>query len=91
MEIYELRKTASKNKKYKHIYELIVKGKIVATRRSNKEYIGVWITGTGASVRYHWIKYSASVRVVASFGNGAEKPSLALTFEELVKYKKSSV
>lgn len=86
MNIYELRKTASKNKKYKHIYELIVKGKTVVTRRSNKDYIGVWITGTGNSARYHWFKHSASVKTVISFGD-EDKPALALTFDELVKYK----
>jgi hypothetical protein len=91
MNIYELRKTASSNKKYKYIYQLIIKGDVVATRRSNIDYIGVWIEGTGPGARYHWFKQTSSVSVVLAFGDDADAPALALTFDELVKYKNLSV
>jgi hypothetical protein len=46
MEIYELRKTKSKNKKYKYIYQLMVDNEVVFTRKSNCEYIGANVVVT---------------------------------------------
>lgn len=91
MNIYELRKTASKNKKYRYIYQLIIAGKVVITRRSSIEYIGIWADGKGSKTRYHWFMNSTSIKTVVALGEESEEPALALTFEELVKYKNLSV
>lgn len=45
--IYELRKTLSKNKKYRYIYELVINHEVVYTRKTDKEYIGALVKKTG--------------------------------------------
>lgn len=91
MDIHELRKTASKNKKYRFIYQLIIAGKVVVTRRSSIDYIGVWVDGKGSKTRYHWFMNSTSIKTVIAIGEESGEPALALTFDELVKYKNLNV
>lgn len=40
----ELKKTITKNKAAKYLYEVIVNGKSVAQRRSNKVYVACYVT-----------------------------------------------
>jgi hypothetical protein len=84
MKIYELRKTVSKNKKYKYVYQLIVNDETPIIRRSNKEYVAVWFEETKNGTRYHWVRHAASISTVFGF-------TVALTFDELVKFKNLSV
>lgn len=90
MDIYELRKTTSKNKKYKYIYQLIIEGEAVITRRSSKHYSGIWIEETRTGTRYHWFQWSGSATVYAKLSR-PEMSAIALTFDELLKYKFLSV
>jgi hypothetical protein len=84
MKIYELRKIKSNNKKYKYIYQLIVEGEIVTTRRTSIEYLGIWIEGAPKYKRYHWFQESGVPFALAQVY--VKKADLALTFSELVKY-----
>lgn len=86
MVIYELRKSASKNKKHKYIYELIIDGKIIMTRRSSKEYLGIWIEKEQPG-RYHWVQISNFAALIKI---PKETAALALTFDELLKFKNLS-
>lgn len=89
MKIYELRKIASRNKKHKYIYQLVVSGEVIVTRRSNLEYIGIWIEGAPKFGRYHWFQTGMPTILAQAFIKKAE--ALALTFDELVKFSNVGV
>lgn len=77
MNIYELRKIASRNKKYKYLYELIKDGQILDTRRSNIEYVGCLVNDQEtAGFYFKELKY-IKVQI-------AIKSKLALTFDTLL-------
>ena len=90
MEIYELRKIASNNKKYKYVYQLVVKGETIVQRRSNKDYCGIWIEGAPKLGRYHWFQAPGFSTVLVKLPPGAVT-ALAITFEELVKHQNLTV
>lgn len=85
MKIHELRKIASKNKKYKYIYQLIVDGEIVLVRRSNKEYLGVCFEEIKEVTRYHWFQSPGAAGIMVKHGP-KDVTALALTFDELLKF-----
>jgi hypothetical protein len=80
MKIYELRKVASKNKKYKYIYQLILDGKVAGTRKSNVDYLGCTVRD-GGPVRY--FQTLALAQLLTSL-----PVDIALTFEGLLQYLK---
>jgi len=73
--IHELRKVASKNKKYKYIYQLVVNGQVVDTRHSVIDYAGCIVEDNRAKSFFG----EKAVRIASL------KNDVALTFESLLK------
>lgn len=79
MKIYELRKTVSKNKKYRFIYELVVKGIVVDKKCSRKDAVGCLIL--------HVPKKGAEIgKLLLSGQLEFGQVSIGLTFDRLSSY-----
>lgn len=82
MNVLELRKVKSKNKKYKWIYQLIVNDEAVFSRTSSKEYLGAVIYKDGENLKCHMFFSSISAITLRARAN-----QIALTFEALRLYR----
>jgi hypothetical protein len=83
--IFELRRTLSRNKKYKYIYEIIVDDTIVYTRKTDKEYTGCYVgQKDGAFKGYHFFKDATTLWLISR--SSWTKP-VALTFSALLTIK----
>lgn len=91
MEIHELRKILSNNKKYKYIYQLWMNGYKVAEKKTSEEYSGC-IINTHKEVNLTFFSADNITLALTTFWAAKKKDqSIALTFEALKQLKSITI